>query len=148
MEEHVLSIALQWLMYAADTNLLRVVNKFLEGDAAKVDRVVELFNKYSRLSAAAGGDHAAAADDSQTSRALVCLHLCALLLAFLYTACDALSARIRQSFAQQGADAVAVLSSLLQEYVRQMQPAAGEEQQRMTSTAGRLIALLQQRQDD
>ena len=137
-----LSLALQWLMYAADTSLLRVLNKFLEREAAKTDRVVELLDKYRRL--AAGGEDDAAADESAASRSVVCLHLCALLLAFLYTACDALTARIRQSFSQRGADAVTVLSSLLRDYLSQMQPAAGEEQQRMTSTAQRLIRLLQQ----
>ena len=46
--EHILSIVCHLLQGLGASDALRVLNKFIENDFEKVDRVIELYAKYSR----------------------------------------------------------------------------------------------------
>ena len=144
-----------WLLYLHDVQLLRVIGKFVERDCDKVDRVLELLERYSQRLQAAGeplvdASNASLAEYSRRlSSGLYGVQLCALLLAFLYTAGEArIEQHIRSAFYQRDRD-VAELCDVLDEQQSRLLDEAGDEtgdgqagDWRLKQTIARLVQLL------
>ena len=149
--ECVLLVLVHWMLHLHDVPLLRVVNKFVEADAEKVDRLMELHQLYKRRLQAAGERLVDSANSSpadysrRLSSGLYALQLCCLLLAFLYTAGEArLAAHIRAAFYQRDGD-VTEICEVLDEQRARMEEGGDEQtgQQVMKRTITQLSALVQ-----
>ena len=133
--ECVLLCLVHWLLYLSDLRLLRVIHKFVERDCEKVDRVLELLDRYRERLRAAGEPIVDASSPSladysrRLSSGLYAYQLCALLTAFLYTAGDAaLAQHIRAAFYQRDRD-VAEICDVLDEQQSRIDEEEDEQQQ-------------------
>ena len=141
-----------WLLYLHDVALLRVVNKFVEGECDKVDRLLELMERYAARMRTAGEPIVDPSNPSlpdysrRLSSGLYALQLCCLLLAFLYTAGEQrIAQHIRAAFFQRDRD-VTEICDVLDEQQSRIDDEKDEQvgSQRMKRTIARLTHLIKQ----
>ena len=159
--ECVLLVLCHWLLYLHDVPLLRVLNKFVERDCDKVDRVLELLERYSQRLQVAGeplvdaSNPSLAAYSRRLSSGLYGVQLCALLLAFLHTAGEArIEQHIRSAFYQRDRD-VAELCDVLDEQQSRLLEEADDKasdgavgDRRLKQTIVRLVQLVRRAEVD